>query len=52
MSFVSNQLIKQGAKRVTSAEDVIEELPTPIRALLVQAEASNRSKEACSLPKG
>jgi DNA-binding MarR family transcriptional regulator len=32
-------LIKQGAKLVTSAEDVIEELPTPVRAMLVQAEA-------------
>jgi DNA processing protein len=39
MSFAPNQLIKQGAKLVTSAEDVIEELPTPIRAALVQAEA-------------
>src|ERR1700687_3484402 len=39
MSFAPNQLIKQGAKLVTSAEDVIEELPTPIRATLVQAEA-------------
>jgi len=39
MSFAPNQLIKQGAKLVTSAEDVIEELPTPIRAVLVQAEA-------------
>jgi|SRR5579883_88918 DNA processing protein len=38
-SFAPNQLIKQGAKLVTSAEDVIEELPTPIRAALVQAEA-------------
>jgi DNA processing protein len=28
---------RKGAKRVTSAEDVIEELPTPIRAVLVQA---------------
>jgi hypothetical protein len=33
-----NLLIKQGAKLVTSAEDVIEELPTPVRAALVQAE--------------
>jgi len=32
-------LIKQGAKLVTSAEDVIEELATPVRAALVQAEA-------------
>ena len=39
MSFAPNQLIKQGAKLVTSAEDVIEELPTPVRALLVKAEA-------------
>ncbi len=37
-SFAPNQLIKQGAKLVTCAEDVIEELPTPIRAALVQAE--------------
>jgi DNA processing protein len=39
MSFAPNQLIKQGAKLVTDAEDVIEELPTPVRAALVQAEA-------------
>jgi DNA processing protein len=38
MSFAPNQLIKQGAKLVSNAEDVIEELPTPIRAVLVQAE--------------
>jgi DNA processing protein len=38
VSFAPNQLIKQGAKLVTCAEDVIEELPTPIRAALVQAE--------------
>ena len=31
-------MIKQGAKLVTCAEDVIEELPTPVRAALVQAE--------------
>ena len=39
MSFAPNQLIKQGAKLVTNAEDVIEELPTPVRAVLVQPEA-------------
>ena len=39
MSFAPNQRIKQGAKLVTNAEDVIEELPTPVRAALVQAEA-------------
>jgi len=31
-------LIKQGAKLVTSWEDVIEELPTPIRAELLRVE--------------
>src|SRR6266478_1441402 len=38
VSFAPNQLIKQGAKLVTSAEDVIEELSTPIRAALTQLE--------------
>jgi DNA processing protein len=38
VSFAPNQLIKQGAKLVTGADDVIEELPTPVRAALVQAE--------------
>src|SRR5215475_5338048 len=38
VSFAPNQLIKQGAKLVTNGEDVIEELPTPIRAALIQAE--------------
>jgi DNA processing protein len=38
VSFAPNQLIKQGAKLVTCGEDVIEELPTPIRAALVKAE--------------
>src|SRR5882762_3825796 len=38
VSFAPNQLIKQGAKLATGAGDVIEELPTPIRAALLQAE--------------
>jgi DNA processing protein len=38
VSFAPNQLIKQGAKLVTNGEDVIEELPTPVRAALLQAE--------------
>jgi DNA processing protein len=38
VSFAPNQFIKQGAKLVTCAEDVIEELPTPLRAALLQAE--------------
>ena len=37
-SFAPNELIKQGAKLVTNGEDVIEELPTPVRAMLVRAE--------------
>jgi DNA processing protein len=37
-SFAPNQLIKQGAKLVVCAEDVIEELPTPVRAALVLPE--------------
>lgn len=39
VSFAPNQLIRQGAKLVTNGEDVIEDLPTPIRAILVRAEA-------------
>lgn len=38
VSFAPNQLIKQGAKLATCADDVIEELPTPVRALLVKPE--------------
>jgi DNA processing protein len=38
VSFAPNLLIKQGAKLVTCGEDVLEELPTPVRAALVQAE--------------
>ena len=39
VSFAPNLLIKQGAKLVTNVEDVIEELPTPVRAALIQIEA-------------
>ena len=38
VSFAPNLLIKQGAKLVTCAEDVIEELPTPVRARLTKLE--------------
>ena len=38
VSFAPNLLFKQGAKLVTCAEDVIEELPTPVRAALMQLE--------------
>ncbi len=39
-SFGPNQLIKQGAKLVTGWEDVVEELPTPVRAELVPVESA------------
>src|ERR1700683_5408776 len=45
-SFGPNQLIKQGAKLVTSWEDVIEELPTPIRAELLPVESANSEERA------
>jgi len=32
VSYAPNMLIKLGAKLVVNAEDVIEELPTPVRA--------------------
>jgi predicted Rossmann fold nucleotide-binding protein DprA/Smf involved in DNA uptake len=36
--FAPKQRIKQGAKLATGAGDAIEELPTPMRAALLQAE--------------
>ncbi|HKW57147.1 MAG TPA: DNA-processing protein DprA [Candidatus Acidoferrum sp.] len=51
VSFAPNQLIKQGAKLVTNADDVIEELPTPVRAALLQAapqEAAEKEQLAAS----
>jgi DNA processing protein len=45
-SFGPNQLIKQGAKLVTSWEDVIEELPTPVRSQLLPVEAANSEERA------
>ena len=38
VSFAPNLLIKQGAKLVVNAEDVIEELSTPARAALLKVE--------------
>jgi DNA processing protein len=46
ISFAPNQLIKQGAKLVTSWEDVVEELPTEIRAELFPVETSTREERA------
>ncbi len=48
-SFGPNQLIKQGAKLVTSWEDVIEELPTPIRAELLPMESASPEERAALL---
>ena len=45
MSFGPNTLIKQGAKLVSSWEDVVEELPTPVRAELTAVETA--SSEEC-----
>ncbi|MGB7681998.1 MAG: DNA-processing protein DprA [Candidatus Acidiferrales bacterium] len=45
-SFGPNQLIKQGAKLVTGWEDVIEELPTPIRAELLPVESPSSMERA------
>jgi DNA processing protein len=40
-SFGPNQLIKPGAKLVACWEDVIEQLPRPIRAELLPVESAN-----------
>ena len=46
VSFAPNQLIKQGAKLVTSWEDVVEELPTEIRAELFPVEPTTGQERA------
>jgi DNA processing protein len=46
VSFAPNQMIKQGAKLVTSWEDVIEELPTEIRAELFPVETTTSAERA------
>jgi DNA processing protein len=45
-SFGPNQLIKQGAKLVTGWEDVVEELPTPVRAELLPVETASAAESA------
>jgi DNA processing protein len=45
-SFAPNQLIKQGAKLVSGWEDVVEELPTEIRAELFPVEATSAADRA------
>lgn len=49
VSFGPNQLIKQGAKLVTGWEDVVEELPTPIRAELLPVETASAAERASLL---
>jgi DNA processing protein len=46
VSFAPNQLIKQGAKLVTSWDDVVEELPTEIRAELFPVEETTGEERA------
>ena len=46
VSFGPHQLIKQGAKLVTGWEDVIEELPTPVRAELVPVDTPGSAERA------
>ena len=46
VSFAPNQLIKQGAKLVTCWEDVVEELPTEVRAELFPVEATTQEERA------
>ena len=45
-SFGPNSLIKQGAKLVTGWEDVVEELPTPVRAELMPVETASSEERA------
>ena len=45
-SFAPNQLIKQGAKLVAGWEDVVEELPTEIRAELFPVDATSAAERA------
>ena len=46
MSFGPHQLIKQGAKMATGWEDVVEELPTEVRAELMPVETSSIEERA------
>ena len=45
-SFAPNQLIKQGAKLVSGWEDVVEELPTEIRAELFPVDTTSAAERA------
>jgi DNA processing protein len=45
-SFAPNQLVKQGAKLVTGWEDIVEELPTDIRAELFPVDTTSAAQRA------
>lgn len=49
MSFAPNQLIKQGAKLVTGWQDVVEELPTPVRTELFPVEEATPAERTSLL---
>ena len=51
VSFAPNQMIKQGAKLVISWEDVVEELPTAIRAELFPVDAATSAERAALFEK-
>jgi DNA processing protein len=51
-SFGPNQLIKQGAKLVTGWEDVVEELPTPVRAELTPIETASPEERSALVEEG
>jgi DNA processing protein len=51
-SFGPNQLIKQGAKLVSGWEDVVEELPTPVRAELMPVESASHDERAALIEEG
>ena len=46
MSFAPNQLIKQGAKLATNWQEVVEELPTEVRAELFPMDATTAEERA------
>jgi DNA processing protein len=50
-SFGPHQLIRQGAKLVTGWEDVVEELPTPVRAELMAIESVSPEQRAALIRK-
>src|ERR1700677_5106966 len=50
-SFGPHQLIRQGAKLVTGWEDVVEELPTPVRAELMAIESVSAEERAALIQK-